>query len=124
MTEIGEILIEEEVEKVVKEVEVPEYEKFLKKEQVEALQKAGFVDKKAVRAASDEDLVKVAGIGAASVIKLREWAIGKVDAGDAISKRFLALKCGEESLDVRPGDIIPAKFGAERQVEKGKATWQ
>jgi hypothetical protein len=48
----------------------------------------------------------------------------KVEKGDAIAKRFLVLKCDGERLDVRPGDVIPARFGAEEIVGKGKASWQ
>ena len=120
MTEIGEILIEEEVE----EVEVPEYDKFLKPAQVDALLGSGYANKHSVRTASDEDLIKLSGIGAATVIKLKEWAVGEVSEGDAISKRHLALKANGERLDVAPGDIIPAKFGAEEIVKSGKATWE
>ncbi len=119
MTEIGEILVEEKVE----EVKVPDYEKFLKSAQVEALQNAGYKDELSIRAASDEELIKLDGIGPATIIKLREWGVIKVEKGDAIAKRFLVLKCGDERLDVRPGDVIPARFGAEEIVESGKATW-
>lgn len=120
MTEIGEILVEEEVE----EVKVPEYEKFLKPAQVKALQNAGFPDKLSIRAASDEELIKLDGIGPATIIKLREWGVIKVEKGDAIAKRFLVLKCGDERLNIRPGDVIPSRFGAEEIVKKGKASWQ
>ena len=125
MTEIGEILIEEEIEEeVVEEKEAPEYEKFLNKGQVEALKKAGLVDKISIRAASDEDLIKLDGIGAATVVKLREWGVGDVKEGDAISLRCLVLKREDEVLEVAPGDIIPARFDAARAVEKGQATWE
>lgn len=104
MTEIGEIL---------------------KEAQVEALEKAGLVDKVSIRAASDEDLIKIDGIGPATVIKLREWGVIEVEKGDAVAKRFLVLKCaGEDPLNVKPGDIIPARYGAEVVVKSGKATWE
>jgi hypothetical protein len=104
MTEIGEILNEK---------------------QLEAMKKAGFADKIAIRAASDEDLIKVEGIGPATIIKLREWGIEEAGAGNAVSRRFLVLKCkGKEALSVRPGEIIPAEYGADEMVEKGLATWQ
>ena len=97
----------------------------LKDEQLEELEKAGLYDKAKIRAASDEELVGVRGIGLATAEKLREWAIPEEMAdGDAISKRFLVLKHGAERLDVRPGDLIPAKFGAENCVKSGKATWK
>ena len=128
MTETGNVLndlVEDVMEvKAVEKKEVPEFAKFLKEEQVAALVKAGYVDKLSVRAASDEQLVKVEGIGAATVMKLREWGISEVEKGNAIARRFLVLKCGDETLDVRPGDIIPAKFGAKEVVEKGKASWE
>lgn len=120
MTEIGEILIEEEIE----EEKAPEYEAFLNAAQVEALQKAGFIDKVTVRRATDEELIKLNGIGPATIIKLRDWCIGEVAEGDAVSLRCLSLNANGEILDVNPGDIIPAKFGAARQVEKGKASWK
>jgi len=120
MTEIGEILIEEEIE----EVKAPEYEAFLNAAQVEALQKAGLIDKLSVRRATDEELIKLDGIGPATIIKLRDWCVDEVAEGDAISLRNLALNANGERLDVLPGDVIPARFGAARQVEKGKATWR
>lgn len=128
MTEVGKTQIEEggkEMDKrALAEKPMPGYASFLKEEQVAELVKAGLNDKVSIRAASDEDLVKIDGIGAATVLKLREWSIIEVAEGDAVSKRFLVLKDGEDRLDVRPGDVIPARFGAERWVKSGKATWQ
>jgi len=103
MTEIGEIL---------------------NKKQLEAMEKAGFSEKIAIRAASDSQLVAVDGIGAATVVKLREWSIYELPEGDAVAHSCLILKDGDERLQVLPGDIIPARFGAARQVEKGRATWE
>ena len=121
MTEIGEILIEEEVV----EPKSPDYEAFLNKPQVEALVKAGFVDKQSIRAASDEDLVGVQGIGAVAVVQLRKWAVPeKLQKGDAISQRCLVF--ADENgfaVEILPGEIIPAKYNAARCVEKGQAVW-
>lgn len=103
MTEIGEILNEK---------------------QLEALKQAGLDNRIAVRAATDEQLVKVNGIGAATVIKLREWSVYDVEEGHAIAKRYLCLKNGKERLDVRPGDSIPPEFGAAEMVDKGMAEWR
>jgi len=131
MTEIGEIreiddIMEERVE-AEQEAEKPieGFEKFLKPAQADALKEARFVDKKSIRAASDEDLVKVNGIGAVAVVKLREWAVPEeLKEGDAISLRCLVF-ADEDGFPVNilPGDIIPAKFDAARCVEKGQAVW-
>ena len=98
-------------------------DKILKEAQIEALEEADLMDKQSVRAASDETLIKIQGIGPATIIKLREWSVTEVDDGDAISLRFLLLKNSGERLDVAPGDVIPARFGAARHVETGKARW-
>ena len=123
MTEIGKLQIEEVVEEV--EEVTPEYPAFLDKKQVASLEKARIVDKFSVRAASDEQLVKLEGIGAATVIKLREWAVGAVPKGDAIAMRVLVFPDENgDPVEFLPGDIIPAEYGAEEQVKKGKARWQ
>lgn len=125
MTEVGKTQIEEVMEeRAIAEKPMPEYAKFLKEEQVTELIKAGYTDKLSIRAASDEELIKVNGVGPATILKLREWGVVEVEKGDAVAKRFLALRDGADSLDVRPGDIIPARFGAERWVKSGKATWK
>ena len=103
---------------------LPEYAELLKDEQVEAMLKAGLESKADVRAASDESLMGIKGVGLSALNKLRELSSADVGKGNAIARRYLALNNGEETLDVSPGDIIPAKFGAKEQVEKGKASWQ
>ena len=103
---------------------LPAFAKLLKPEQVDAMLEAELATKEDIRAASDEDLIKVKGIGLATVQALRDWSVEDLEKGNAIARRFLVLRCGDESLDVRPGDIIPAKFGAKEQVERGKASWQ
>lgn len=134
MTENGELenvtLSDDQIEKIASIMEKrsaaeaqAEFADLLRPDQVEALIKAGIKSKEDIRAASDEELVNIKGIGAVSVASLREWSIGGVEKGAAISKRFLVLTNGAERLDVRPGDVIPAEFGAARAVEKGQAYW-
>ena len=103
----------------------PEFAGLLKEDQVIAMLNAGFESKLSVRAASDEELIKIDGIGAATVIKLREWSVFEVPEGDAISLRHLALNDGTDTpYNVNPGDIIPAHLGAEDQVNAGRAIWK
>lgn len=134
MTENGELenvaLNDEQLDKVAEIMEKrvtaeanAEFAKMLKPEQVEALIKAGFKNKEKIRAASDEDLVAVKGIGIAAAQVLRDWATGGVKKGDAIATRYLVLKNGAEKLNVVPGQVIPAEFGAEEAVKKGQAYW-
>ena len=104
MTEIGEILNEK---------------------QLEEIEKAGLDDKIALRAISDEELVKTPGIGLATAQKLRDWSVFDVPEGDAISLRCLVFADEDgEQITILPGDIIPAKYDAARAVEKGQATWR
>ena len=136
MTKNGEVVeknenLDEIVDKAVEAMEAraiaekqPAYAKLLKPEQVEAMLMVGIESIEDVRAASDEELVKIKGIGLSALNKLREWSSADVGKGNAVARRYLSLKNGEETLDVRPGDIIPARFGAAEQVEKGKASWQ
>ena len=137
MTEIGNDQIEEpklseeQIDEIADAMELralaekePAFAKLLKPEQVVAMQTAGFFSKEDIRAASDEELIGVKSVGLAAVQTLRDWSSEDVEKGDAVARRFLALKDGDDSLDVRPGDVIPARFGAEEQVEKGKATWR
>jgi len=125
MTEVNETQIEQIEEEVIEEViPEPEYEKFLKAGQVEALKKAGLVSKKSIRAASDEELVKLNGVGLSTASKLKEWATGEVKEGEAISNSTVVFadKNGDP-IEVKPGDVVPAEH-AERMVEKGRARWQ
>lgn len=148
MTEIGNDQIEEivksgeidpeVVDKIAKVMEeraiaekAPEYAEIVNPAQVEALLAEGLESKEDIRALTDEELVKIDGIGAATVTKLREWGIEDVEKGNAIARCFLALKSSNERdengdklrLNVRPGDVIPTEYGAEELVEKGQASW-
>ena len=102
----------------------PAFARLLKPEQVTALQLAGLFSMEDVRAATDEKLMGVKSVGLAAVQILRDWSSEDIEKGDAVARRYLALIDGKDSLDVSPGDIIPARFGAAEQVEKGKATWE
>ena len=102
----------------------PAYAELLKPDQVEGMLKAGIESMEDVRAASDEALIKIKGIGSSALQALREWSSKDIGKGNAIARRYLALNNGKETLDVKPGDIIPEKFGAAEMVEKGKASWE
>jgi len=135
MTEIGndhiEGLSDEAVDKIAEVMErralaekAPAYSGLLKAEQESALVEEGLLNKEDIRAASDEELIKIKGVGLAAVQKLRDWSVKDLKKGNAIARRYLALKCDGETLDVSPGDEIPARFGAEEAVAKNKATWK
>ena len=137
MTELGEFvenneeLSDSQIDKIAEVMErralaekAPAYSGLLKPEQEEALVKEGLMSKEDVRAISDEDLIKVKSVGLAAVQKLRDWSVEGLGKGNAIARRYLVLKCGDESLDVSPGDVIPEKFGAAESVDKGQASWQ
>ena len=132
MTELGDKVLEDsQIDKIAEVMEKralaekhPAYAHLLKPEQVEAMVKAELMSKEDIRAASDEDLIKIRGVGLAAVQSLRDWSVEDLGKGNAIARRFLVLKDGDDSLDVRPGDVIPARFGAENMVKAGKASWQ
>ena len=135
MTELGNEQIEEmsdeQIDKIAEVMErralaekAPGYSGLLKPEQEKALMDAGLMSKEDVRAASDEDLIKVKSVGLAAVQILRDWSVKDLGKGSAIARRYLALKDGADRLDVSPGDVIPAGFGAQEAVDKGQAAWQ
>ena len=93
--------------------------------QLTELYNQDITDKKAVRGVTDEQLLSIEGIGPAAVGKLREWAKRSAIAeGDAISFGYMVIRKGEETLNVAPGDVIPAKYDAKTRVEQGKARWR
>jgi len=107
MTEIGEILNDEVVE---------------------MMQKLGLDTPQAVASASDEDLLKISGIGPATLKKLRAWeekppVVEKKDAKEAVSLYCIVVRDGDERVTIQPGDVLPVDM-AEKQVEKGRARWR
>jgi hypothetical protein len=105
MTEIGEILNNDSL--------------------VELLEKLNLASYEAIAETSDEELLQIAGIGPATLKRLRAWeqtppSVKKEDASECIAIRYLVLP-GE--LNIAPGDVIPPEF-ADEQVAKGKARWR
>ena len=107
MTEIGEILNEDVVE---------------------MMEKLGLDTPEAVASASDEVLLKISGIGPATLKKLRAWegkpaVVEKKDAKEAVSLYCIVVRDGDKRRTIFPGDVLPPEL-ADRQVQKGRARWR
>jgi len=106
-------------------MQITELGEILSNNELASLINLGIQTAEDVRNAEDEKLMEVKGIGPATVSKMRQWAeLPPAQEGEALSTRYMLLKAGGEKLDVAPGDVIPAKFGAEELVKEGKARWR
>ena len=94
-------------------------------EQCQALNSNSIYTREDVRAQSDEQLLLVPGIGPAALKKLRKITkLPEQVKGDAISSGYMVIRKGGKTLNVAPGDVIPAEYDAETRVAQGKARWR